>query len=151
MTLPFTLTLADLLKRNTSLFLFPLLSSLTLNAAKFSTPFSRVENFNPDDLLKWKKQVVIDVRFLLLLIEVMKIDRLTTLPPNMPFIAKAKAETWQATCSSLSPKCNSKSVYSLFRSVPGSSSSSPKLPNCSSPRQSAWVFADYLRSHCSIF
>ena len=34
-------------------------------------------------------------------------------------IAKAKAETkaWLTTCSSLSPKSNPKSVYSLFRSV----------------------------------
>ena len=60
-------------------------------------------------------------------------------------IAKAKAETWQTTCSSLSPKCNPKSVYSLLRSVAGSSSSSfssPNFPNCSSPRESASVYAD---------
>ena len=35
-------------------------------------------------------------------------------------IAKAKAEAWQATCSSLLPKCNPKSVYSLLCSVTGS-------------------------------
>ena len=64
-------------------------------------------------------------------------------------IAKAKAKAWQATCSSFSPKSNSKSVYSLLRSVAGSSSSSPNFPNCSSPRESASVFADYLRSHFS--
>ena len=46
-------------------------------------------------------------------------------------IAKAKAEAWQATCSSLSPKLNPKSVYSFLRSVAGlssSSSSSPDVP-----------------------
>ena len=50
-------------------------------------------------------------------------------------IAKAKAEAWQKTCSSLSPKSNPKSVHSLLRSIagsPSSSSSSPNFPNCSS-------------------
>ena len=55
----------------------------------------------------------------------------------------AKAEAWQTTCSSLSPK----SVHSLLRSITGSSSSSP---NCSSPRESASVYAAYLRSHFSV-
>ena len=68
-------------------------------------------------------------------------------------IAKAKAEAWQTTCSSLSPKSNPKSVHSLLRSIagsPSSSSSSPNFPNCSSPRESASVYAAYLRSHFSI-
>ena len=56
-------------------------------------------------------------------------------------IAKAKAEARQTTCSSLSPK----SVHSL-RSIAGSSSSSP---NCSH-RESASVYAAYLRSHYSV-
>ena len=68
-------------------------------------------------------------------------------------IAKAKAEVWQATCSYFSPKSNPKFVYSLLRSVAGFSfsfSSSPNFPNCSSPRESASVYADYLRSHFSV-
>ena len=68
-------------------------------------------------------------------------------------IAKAKAEAWQTTCSSLSPKANPKSVYSLLRSIagsPSSSSFSPNFPNCSSPRQLASVFAAYLRSHFTV-
>ena len=68
-------------------------------------------------------------------------------------IAKAKAEAWQATCSSLSPKSNPKSVYSLLRSVAGSSSSSfssPNFPNCSFSRELAFVFGDYLRLHFSV-
>ena len=67
-------------------------------------------------------------------------------------ITKAKAEAWQATCSSLLPKSNPKSVYSLLRSVAGSFSSSfssPNFPNCSSPRESGSIFTDYLRSHFS--
>ena len=65
----------------------------------------------------------------------------------------AKVEAWQTTCSSLSPKSNAKSVHSLLRSIDGSSSSSsssPNFPNCSSTRESASVYAAYLRSHFSI-
>ena len=68
-------------------------------------------------------------------------------------IAKAKAEAWQTTCSSLSPRSNPKSVPSLLRSIagsPSSSSSSPNFPNCSSPRESASVYAAYLRFHFSV-
>ena len=68
-------------------------------------------------------------------------------------IAKAKTEAWQTICSSLSPRSNPKPVHSLLRSIAGSSSSSsssPNFPNCSSPRESASVYAAYLRSHFSI-
>ena len=68
-------------------------------------------------------------------------------------IAKAKAEAWQTTCFSLLSKFNPKSVHSLLRSIagsPSSSSSSPNFPNCSSPRESATVYAAYLRSHFSV-
>ena len=68
-------------------------------------------------------------------------------------IAKAKAEAWQKTCSSLSPRSNPKSVHSLLRSIagsPSSSSSSPNFPNCSSPRKLASVYAAYVRSHFSV-
>ena len=68
-------------------------------------------------------------------------------------IDKAKAEAWQTTCSSLSPRSNPKSVHSLLRCIagsPSSSSSSPNFPNCSSPRESASIYAAYLRSHFSV-
>ena len=65
-------------------------------------------------------------------------------------IAKAKAEAWQTTCSSLSPSSNHKFVHSLLRSIADSSSSSPNFPNCSSPRESASVYAAYSRSHFSV-
>ena len=68
-------------------------------------------------------------------------------------IAKAKAEARQTTCSSLSPKSNPKPVHSLLRSIAGSlssSTSSPNFPNCSSTRESASVYATYLRSHFSV-
>ena len=68
-------------------------------------------------------------------------------------IAKAKAEAWQTTCFSLSHKSNPTTVYFLLRSIagfPSSSSSSPDFCNCSSPRESASVYAAYLRSHFSV-
>ena len=68
-------------------------------------------------------------------------------------IAKAKAETWQTTCSSLSPKSNPKTVHSLPRSIAVSSSSSssfPNFPSCSSLRESASVYAACLKSHFSV-
>ena len=68
-------------------------------------------------------------------------------------IAKAKTETSQTTCSSLSPRSNPKFLHTLLRFIagsPSSSSSSPNFPNCSSPRKLALVYAAYLRSHLSI-
>ena len=65
-------------------------------------------------------------------------------------IAKAKAEAWQTTCSSLSPTSNPKSVHSLLRSIAGSTSSSSSSPNSSFTRESASVYAAYLRSHFSV-
>ena len=65
-------------------------------------------------------------------------------------IAKAKAEAWQTTCSSLSPTSNPKSVHSLLHFIAGSTSSSSASPNCSSTREWASVYAAYLRSHFSV-
>ena len=65
-------------------------------------------------------------------------------------IANAKAKAWQTTCSSLSPKSNPKTVYSFLRFVACSPSSSSNFPNCSSPRESASVYAAYPRSHFSV-
>ena len=41
-------------------------------------------------------------------------------------------------------------MYSLLRSIAGSPSSSPNFPNYSSPKESASVYAAYLRSHFSV-
>ena len=110
----------------------------------------------PGCLLRWKKRLVIDAGFSLLLTEVMKIARLTSSPLDVPRRSLPRprlSEAWQTTCTSLSPKSNPKSVHSLLRSIagsPSSSSSSPNFPNCSSPRESASVYAAYLRSHFSV-
>ena len=62
----------------------------------------------------------------------------------------AKAKAWLTNCFSFSPKSNPKSVHSLLRYIAASPSSSPNFPNCSSPRESASVYAAYLRSHFSV-
>ena len=106
----------------------------------------------PGGLRRWKKRLVKDARLLLPLTEVMG-DRQAYISASRrasSVIAKAKTEAWQTTCSSLSLRSNPKSVHSLLRSIAGSSSSSPNFPNCSSPRESASVYAAYLRSHFSV-
>ena len=65
----------------------------------------------------------------------------------------AKAEAWPTTCSSILPKSNLKTVYSLLCSIAGSScssSSSPNFPYCSSPSELVSVYATYLQSHFSV-
>ena len=52
-----------------------------------------------------------------------------------------------APCSSLSPKSNPKAVHSLLCSI----ASFSNFLNCSPPRESASVYAAYLRSHFSVF
>ena len=68
---------------------------------------------------------------------------------NSSVIAKAKAEVWQATSPSLSPRSNPKSEYSLLRFIAGSPSpsSSPNFPKCFSPTESTSLYANFLRSH----
>ena len=59
-------------------------TSLAPNAAKSSISFGQINLIlKPGGPLKWKKQLLKDVRFLLLLTEVMTIIRLTSLLPDM--------------------------------------------------------------------
>ena len=147
-----TLTPTVLLQRNTRLFLLPLLlisSSLALNAAKSSIPFGGIKR----PPIAWSsaemESAVSERRKAFAAAHRSDEDRQAYISASRrasSFIAKAEA--WQTTCSSLSPKSNPKSVHSL-RSIAGSSSSSPNFPNCS-PRQSAAVYAAYLISHFSL-
>ena len=156
MTLPCTLTLTVLLQRNTRLFLFPLLllfTSLALNAAKSFIPFGRIKC---QPKAWWSAEVegaISERRKAFTAAHRSDEDRQAYISASRrasSVIAKANAEAWQTTCSSLSPKSIPKSVYSLLRSVVGSSSSSPSFPNYSSPRESASVYAAYLRFHFSV-
>ena len=131
-----------------------LFTSLALNAAKSSIPFGRIKRHSK---AWWSAEVASTVserRKAFAAAHRSDEDRQAYISASRrasSVIAKAKAEAWQTTCSSLSPKSNPKSVHSLLCSIAGSSSlsssSSPNFPNCSSPRGSALVYAAYLRSH----
>ena len=133
-----------------------LFTSLALNAAKSSIPFDRIKR----PLKAWwsaeVESAVSERRKAFPAAHRSDGDRqayISAFRRTSSAIAKAKAKAWQTTCSSLLPKSNPKSVHSLLRSVagsPSSSSSSPNFPNCSFPRESASVYAAYMRSHFSV-
>ena len=146
MTLFFTLTLTVLLQRNTRLFPLLLLPSLTLNAAKSSSPFGHTKRPHK---AWWSTEVegaVSERRKAFATALRSDEDRQAYISAyRRASSAIAKAEAWQSTCSSLSPKSNHESVYSLsFCRWLFLCSSPPNMVNCSSPRKSALVFADYL-------
>ena len=133
-----------------------LFTSLALNAAKSSIPFGRIKRPPKAWWSAEVEQAVSERRKAFAFAHRSDEDRQAYISASRcasSVIAKAKAEAWQKTCSSLSPKSNPKSVHSLLRSIggsPSSSSSSPNFPNCSSPRKLASVYAAYLRSHFSV-
>ena len=133
-----------------------LFTSLTLNATKSSIPFGRIKR---PPKAWWSAEVepaVSERCKAFAAAHRSDVDCQAYISASRrasSVIAKAKTEAWQKTCSSLSPKSNPNSVHSLFCSIagsPSSSSSSPNFPNCSSPRESASVYAAYLRSHFSV-
>ena len=121
-----------------------LFTSLALNATKSSIPFGRIKR---SPRAWWSAEVeeaVSERRKAFAAAHRSNEDRQAYISASRRASSViAKAEAWQITCSSLLPKSNPKSVHSLLRSIAGSSSSS----NCSSPRESASVYAAYLRSH----
>ena len=130
-----------------------LFTSLALNAAKSSIPFGRIKRPPKAWWSAEVEQAVSERRRAFATAHRSDEDRQAYISASRrasSVIAKAKAEAWQTTCTSLSPKSNPKSVHSLLRSITGSPSSSSSSPNCSSPRESASVYAAYLRSHFSI-
>ena len=133
-----------------------LFTFLALNAAKSSIPFGRIKR---PPKAWWSAEVegaVSERRKAFAAAHGSDEERQAFISASRrasPVIAKAKTEAWQTTCSSLSPRSNPTSVYSLLRSIagsPSSSSSSPNFPSCSSPRKWALVYAVYLRSHFSV-
>ena len=133
-----------------------LFTSLTLNAAKSSIPFGRIKRPPKAWWSAEVEQAVSERRKTFAAAHSSDEDRQACIFASRrasSVIAKAKTKAWQTTCSSLSPKSNPKSVHSFLRYIagsPSSCSSSPNFPNCSSPRESASVYAAYLRSHFSI-
>ena len=135
------------------LFLSLSAASLTLNASKSSISFGRIKRYPKAWCSTEVKEALSERRKAFAAAHRSDDDRQAYIFASRRasfVIVKAKTEAWQKTCSFFSPKSNPKSVYSLFCSVAGSSSSSscsPNFPDCSFPRESASVFADYLRSH----
>ena len=130
-----------------------LFTSLTLNAARSSIPFGHIKRPPKAWWCAKVEEVVSERRKAFATAHRSNEDRQAYISASRrasSVIAKAKTETWQTTCSSLSPKSNPKSVLSFLRSIAGSPSSSSFSPNCSSPRESASVYAAYLRSHFSV-
>ena len=130
-----------------------LFTSLTLNAAKSSIPFGCIKC---PPKAWWSSEVeeaVSERRKAIAATHRSNEDcqaYITASRHASSVIAKAKTEACQTTCSSLSPKSIPKSVHFLLRSIAGSSSSSPNFPNCFSLRESASVYAAYLKFHFSI-
>ena len=133
-----------------------LFTSLVLNAAKSSIPFGPIKRHPKAWWSAEVESAVIERRKAFAAAHRSDEDCQAYISASgrvSSVIAKAKAEAWQTTCSSLSPKSNLKTVCFLLRSIAGSpflSSSSPNFPNCSSPRESASVYAAYLRFHFSV-
>ena len=133
-----------------------LFTFLTLNTAKSSIPFGRIKR-NPKAWRSTKVESAVSERRKAFAAAHRSDEDcqayISASRRASSVMAKVKAEAWQTTCSSLSPKSNPKTVYSLLRSMagsPSSSSSSPNFLNCSSPRESASVYVAYVRSHFSV-
>ena len=144
MALSPTLTRTVFLQRITRLF-----TSLALNAAKSSIPFGRIKCCPKAWWSAEVEQAVSERHKAFAAARTSDEDRQAYISASRrasSVIAKAKTEAWQTTCSSLSPK----SLHSLLRSIAGSPSSSSSSLSCSSPRESASVYAAYLRSHFSV-
>ena len=103
--------------------------------------------------MKWKKRLVKDVKLSLQLTEVMKIVRLTSSLPDVFRLSSPKPMRRHGKRLALLSRSyltlNTLSFVLLRDLLPHLPS--PNFPYCSSPRESASVFADYLRSHFYVF
>ena len=108
----------------------------------------------PGGLLRWKKQLVKNAKLSLSLTEAMKIAWLTSPLFVAPCHSSPRPRLRRGRRLALLFHPNlTQNLYTLLCSVagsPSSSSSSPNFPNCSSPRESASVYAAYLRCHFSV-
>ena len=99
-------------------------------------------------------QFVKDARLSLPLTDVMKITRLASPLLDVPRQSSPRPKLRHGRRLALLFHPNlTLNLHSLLRSIagsPSSCSSSPNFPNCSSPRESASVYAAYLRSHFSV-
>ena len=94
-----------------------LFTSLALNAAKSSIPFGRIKRHPKAWWSAEVESAVSERRKAFAAAHRSDEDRQAYISASRrasSVIAKAKAEAWQTTCSSLSPKSNPKSLYSLL-------------------------------------
>ena len=102
-----------------------LFTSLALNAAKFSIPFGRIKR---PPKAWWSAEVegaVSERRKAFAAAHRSDEDRQAYISASRRALSViAKAEAWQTTCSTLSPRSNTESVHSLLRSIARSPSSS---------------------------
>jgi len=118
--------------------------SFHLNTAKASILFGRLGH-----LLKawWCKEAELAVRDRWSTRS--KARRLTYVEASQrasSVISRAKAKTWQATCSNLSPRSNLCSLFNLINFVAGKKGSSrdPEFPNSQFPIDTANTYASCL-------
>ena len=124
-----------------------LFTSLALNATKSSIPVGRIKRHSKSWWSAEVESAVSERRKAFAAVHRSDKDRRAYISASRRASSViAKDEAWQMPSSSRSPK----SVHSLLCYIAGSSSSSPNFPNYSSPRESALVFAAYLRSHFSV-
>ena len=98
-----------------------LFTSLALNAAKSSISFGRIKR-HPKAWWSAEVKGAVTKRRAFAAAHRSDEDRqayITDCRHASSVIAKVKTEAWQTTCTSLSPKSNPKTVYSLLRSVAG--------------------------------
>ena len=102
-----------------------LFTSLALNAAKSCIPFGRIKRHPKAWWSAEMEGAVSEKRKAFAAAHRNDEDRQAYISASRrasSVIAKAKAETWQTTRSSLSPKSNSKSMHSLLHCIAGSPS-----------------------------
>ena len=105
----------------------------------------------PGGPLKCKMRLVKDARLSLPLTEVL-VARLTSLLSDALCQSSPRPRQKHGRRLALLSRPNlNLNLCTLFCFVGHSSSCSPNFSNCSSPRESASVFADYLKSHFSVF
>ena len=130
-------------------------TSLALNAAKSSIPFGRIKRPPKAWCSAGVEEAISERRKAFPATHRRDEDRqayISTSRCASSVIAKAKAEAWHgrrlALLSHLGLNLNLCTLS--FVGSRSSSSSSPNFPNCSSPRESASVYAAYLQSHFSV-
>ena len=107
-----------------------LFTSLALNAAKSSIPFGRIKRPPKAWWSAEAKSAVSERREAFAAAHRSDEDRQAYIFASqraLSVIAKAKAEAWQTTCFSLSPKSNP-NLYTLFFALPLSLALLPRLP-----------------------